>query len=112
MLKSLRENRIGILLMLCSSACVCLGQLMWKLSVKGNLLFLLIGFCIYAFGAIVMLIAYKFGNLSVLQPILSMNYIFTILLAGLVLGESITQIKLVGILIITVSVILIGGGDN
>ena len=58
-----------------------------------------------------MLIAYKFGELSILQPMLSANYIFTILLASLVLKEVITLKKVIGILIITTGVITIGGGN-
>jgi len=111
-LKSLRQNKIGILLMLISSIFVCTGQLFWKLFDSKSFHFLLIGFCLYGLGAVVMIVAYKFGSLSVLQPVLSMNYIFTIFLASFVLGEIITPLKLIGILIITFSVILIGGGDN
>ena len=72
MIKSLKENGKGILLMLVSSICVYTGQLFWKLSSK-ELLFLLLGFVLYGIGAIVMLIAYKYGSLSVLQPMLSFN---------------------------------------
>jgi len=97
--------------MLVSSIFVCTGQLFWKLAQEGNITYLLVGFILYAFGAVVMLIAYRFGNLSVLQPMLSFNYIFTIILASWVLNEMITPLKLGGILIITVSVLLIGGSD-
>lgn len=112
MLYSLKKNKKGILLMLCSSLLVCFGQLFWKLSDNGNLLFLIIGFVLYALGALIMLYAYKFGELSILQPMLSANYIFTIILAVLVLREEFTLFKLLGIIIITFGVILIGGGEK
>lgn len=111
MLKSIKENGKGILLMLISSICVCTGQLFWKLSSK-ELLFLLLGFALYGIGAIVMLIAYKFGSLSVLQPMLSFNYIFTVILAHFVLHEEIDILTYIGISIIFIGVVLIGGGDN
>lgn len=111
MVKSLKENGKGILLMLISSICVCTGQLFWKLSSK-ELLFLLLGFSLYGIGAIVMLIAYKFGSLSVLQPMLSFNYIFTVVLARFVLYEEIDMLTYIGILIVFIGVVLIGGGDN
>ena len=98
--------------MLASSVFVCSGQLLWKLSAGENIFYLLSGFCLYGIGAIVMIVAYKFGSLSVLQPMLSMNYIFTIFLGSFILNEAITPMKIIGILIITVSVILIGGGDD
>ncbi len=98
--------------MLCSSLCVCVGQLLWKLSALDSMGFLIAGFALYSVGALLMLCAYKFGSLSVLQPMLSMNYVFTLLLASFVLNEIITPMKFIGILIITLSVILIGrGGD-
>lgn len=112
MLNSLRKNKKGICLMLCSSLFVCVGQLFWKLSATNNLFFLIIGFTFYGIGALVMLYAYKFGSLSVLQPILSANYIFTILLATFILHEQFTIFKLIGILIITVGVLFIGGGES
>ncbi len=98
--------------MLVSSIFACTGQLLWKLSANGNIILLLCGFCLYGLGALVMLYAYKFGSLSVLQPILSANYIFTIILGGLILKEVITIKKVIGILIIMVGVILIGGGEK
>lgn len=112
MLQSLQKNRIGILLMLCSSVCVCFGQLLWKLGAGNSVLMLCVGFALYGVGAMIMFVAYKFGNLSVLQPMLSMSYIFAILIASFVLGENITLLKIVGIFVITLSVALIGGGDN
>lgn len=111
MVKSLKENGKGILLMLISSICVCTGQLFWKLSSK-ELLFLFLGFSLYGIGAFVMLIAYRFGSLSVLQPMLSFNYIFTVVLARFVLYEEIDMLTYIGILIVFIGVVLIGGGDN
>jgi len=111
-LESLRKNKKGILLMILSSLFVCTGQLFWKLATDGNIVYLLIGFILYGIGALVMLYAYKFGSLSVLQPTLSINYVFTIILAIFVLNEPITFMKIGGILIIILGVILIGGGDS
>ena len=107
-----RSNRAGILLMLGSSLCVCVGQLFWKLGAANIMMFLLAGFVLYGAGALLMLCAYKFGSLSVLQPMLSMNYVFTLLLAWFVLNETITPMKFAGISIITISVILIGRADD
>lgn len=59
-----------------------------------------------------MIIAYRFGKLSVLQPMLSLNYVLSILLAAVVLKEEITILKCVGVLIIIAGVIMIAGGDE
>lgn len=98
--------------MLISSICVCIGQLLWKLSSEYGIIVLLAGFCFYGVGAIIMIIAYKFGKLSVLQPMLSLNYVLSIVLAAIVLKERITILKCLGVLIIIGGVILIAGGDE
>lgn len=98
--------------MLISSICVCVGQLLWKLSAERGIIFMLAGFCFYGVGALVMIVAYKFGSLSVLQPMLSLNYILSIILASLVLNEEITIVKCIGVLVIIAGVIMIAGGDE
>ncbi len=112
MIESFRKNRVGILLMVCSSVCVCLGQLLWKLSAEGSFFYLIAGFAIYGVGALAMIVAYKFGKVSVLQPILSLNYILSLVLAATVLKETITLVKCIGVLILLAGVILIAGGDE
>ena len=112
MKKSLLMNGIGICLMLISSILACVGQLFWKLSAQRGLLFLLIGFALYGIGGLTMVIAYRFGKLSVLQPMMSLNYVMSILLAVLILHEKITVWKCLGVLVIIAGVILIAGGDE
>lgn len=112
MLESFQKNKKGILLMIISSICVCVGQLLWKLSAEQGIITMLVGFFFYGVGALVMIIAYRFGKLSVLQPMLSLNYVLSILLAAVVLKEEITILKCVGVLIIIAGVIMIAGGDE
>ena len=97
--------------MLVSSICACIGQLMWKLSAEQGLMIMLLGFCLYGAGALVMIIAYRFGKLSVLQPMLSLNYVLSIILGAMVLKEQVTILKCIGVLIIIFGVVLIAGGD-
>lgn len=112
MKESFIKNRTGILLMLVSSICACLGQLFWKLSVEQGIWITLLGFVFYGMGALIMLSAYRFGSLSVLQPMLSMNYVLGIVLGALILKEAVTIKKVIGVLVIMTGVILIGGGDE
>lgn len=112
MLESFKKNKYGIILMILSSICVCIGQLWWKISVSNGIILLMFGFICYGIGAIIMIIAYKFGSLSVLQPMLSLNYVMSIILAYTVLNEQITLIKIIGVLTIIIGVLLIGGGDD
>ena len=101
------ETRKGILLMIASSVCVCVGQLFWKLSAEHGMIALLAGFVLYGLGAILMVVAYRYGKLSVLQPVLSLNYVLSLCLAALVLHETIGFGKCAGIVTVIVGLVLI-----
>ena len=111
MIDSLKKNKYGIIIMFFSSICVCFGQYFWKISTN-NILYLFIGFVLYGLGAILMLIAYKFGSLSVLQPILSMNYVFALIIGALLLKEEINAFSIIGVVIIFIGVMFIATGDS
>ena len=95
-----------------SSICACVGQLFWKLAMERGMLIMLSGFLFYGIGALIMLTAYRFGQLSVLQPMLSLNYVLSIVLGSVILKESVTILKCMGVLIIISGVIMIAGGDS
>lgn len=109
---SISKNKKGIILMILSSVFVSIGQLFWKLYYEYGIFCIIIGFSLYVSGAFLMLTAYKFGRLSVLQPILSFNYIFSLLLANYVLSELISITKIVGIIIIIFGIFMICAGDK
>lgn len=102
----------GVASMLMSAACVCVGQLFWKLSNSELNLLLIIGFFFYVLGAMLMVFGYRFGKLSHLQPILSASYAISIILGFSFLGEPITFFKCAGVLVVTAGVILIASGDK
>ena len=98
----------GIILMLFCAACLCLGQLVWKLMPEYNLIYLFGGFVILAIGALSMILAYRYGELSVLQPINSMSYVFSAIIAVFILQEKLPPIHITGIALIVSGVIVIG----
>ncbi len=112
MRESFKRNKKGILLMLVAAFCACIGQLLWKLAAGQGIVLLLAGFAVYGVGALVMLLAYRYGQLSVLQPMLSTSYVLSIVLAALVLKEPVTLLKCVAILIMIAGVVLVAGGDE
>ena len=115
MLNSLRKNAKGIALMALCAICLAGGQLIWKLMPQaGNLrlLYLLGGFVVYGCGALSMLVAYKFGELSVLQPMNSLSYVFALIFGSFVLGENIDIMKIIGVVIIIIGVVFIGAGTE
>ena len=112
MLESIKKNKVGIVIMLLASVFACIGQLCWKLASTHGIIFALIGFALYGLGAVLMILAYRFGSVSVLQPLLGTNYVLSVILGFFVLGEAVTVTKIIGIVIITAGVIFIAGGDE
>lgn len=116
-IESLRRSRKGILLMLCSSLFVALGQMFWKMfqgmgfSSQG-MITLLLGFILYSAGAVVMISAFRFGELSVLHPFLSASYVFAVIIGFFVLHEKISVLKLCSIAVIGFGLILLGVGTQ
>ena len=79
----------------------------WKLSGTALNTYLLIGFILYATGAVLLVLALSFDELSSLHPLLCLSYIFGIILGYAVLGEHISALKLIGIAVIITGVMFI-----
>jgi undecaprenyl phosphate-alpha-L-ara4N flippase subunit ArnE len=94
------------------SLCLCLGQLIWKLMPGLNWLYLFSGFAVFGFGAVLMILAYRYGELSVLQPINSMSYVYSLFLGYIVFHEAITTFKIIGVVAVMLGVILLGRGEG
>ncbi len=116
MLNSLKKNGKGILLILITASCLCIGQLLWKTMTWYDrprmILQFLLGFVVCGGGGIAMTYAYRMGELSVIHPMNSISYVFSSIIAVTVLGEVMSVQKIIGILVIIAGVILIGGSDE
>ena len=100
------------MLMVLSALLASFGQMFWKMYHSEGLWALALGFVLYAFGAMVMIVAYRYGNLSVLQPMLCLSYVFGIFIAAFILQEQMSGMKLVGIFVVVFGVVMIAGGDS
>ncbi len=109
---SLQRNKKGIIIILFASLFTVFGQFFWKLSKMHNVKYILIGFIFYGIGAVMMIIAFRYGSFSVIHPLMSVSYIFTILLGNYFLNELINTYKIVGLVFIMLGVIFIGVGDE
>lgn len=97
-----KNGSLGIALMLVCAVCLCAGQFIWKR--YDGLLPLVSGFGIYGLGALAMLSAYRFGSLSVLQPLNSVSYVIAAILGSVFFHEAITAGKALGIALIMLGV--------
>ena len=98
--------------MLLSATCTCVGQLFWKLAATQGIWHLLIGFALYGCGALLMVIALRFGNLSTLHPLLCAGYVLSILLGAVFLNESVSPLKLLGIAIIMCGLAMVSRSEK
>ena len=111
-LDSIKRNKKGIVLILFSSIAVCIGQLFWKLSYIQGDIYILLGFVFYIIGALAMILSYRYGKVSVLQPLLSFNYVLSVIIGFIVLNESLTSTKILGVFLIMLGIFFIAGGDK
>lgn len=108
----------GVILMIISALCTTFGQLIWKIGMGDStgsylIISIIAGFTLYGIGALSMIIALKFGELSVLHPMMCIGYVFTLINAKVFLGENITMLKIIGVILIIIGVIFMTrGGDH
>jgi undecaprenyl phosphate-alpha-L-ara4N flippase subunit ArnE len=102
----------GVSLMLLCSVCLCAGQLIWKIMPGMNLFYLGAGFAVFALGAAAMVLAYRYGELSALQPLNSLTYVFSQLIGIFVFAEGVSAVKLLGVAAVVAGVALIGSAGN
>jgi undecaprenyl phosphate-alpha-L-ara4N flippase subunit ArnE len=130
MLESLKKNAKGIILLLISAFSLALGQLLWKKADLGLItgyftdavkpetfpwapvLWVMGGFLVYAIGAVVMTIGLGYGELSVLQPINSMSYVFGLILSAIILHEYMSVVTIIGVVVVMAGVVVIGGSSK
>jgi len=70
---------------------------------------LVVGFFLYGVGAVLMLLAFKRGELSILYPIMASSYIWVSISSPIFFpSDSMNPLKWVGIMIILLSVSMLG----
>ena len=109
---SIKTNLKGIIFVIFASICTTVGQLLWKFSNGIKIEFIVCGFIIYFLGAILIIIAFKYGSLSVIHPFMSIGYIFAMVLGKVFLNENLYFKQYFSIALIITGIMLIGGGDN
>lgn len=100
--------------MLLSATTACTGQLLWKLFARdGSILLVFLGFILYGSGAVLMILALRYGELSILHPMMSAGYVLSLVLGAVVLKEQINITKILGVVIIIVGLVFLSmSGKN
>jgi undecaprenyl phosphate-alpha-L-ara4N flippase subunit ArnE len=111
---------IGIFLMLICTIFTASGQFFLKkgtenLSLNLDIIYnysLILGILFYGIGALVLIFALKFGKLNVLYPIVSLTYVWVILISFFILNEQILLKQIFGIGFILMGVFFITKGGK
>lgn len=118
----MKQSTQAVLLMVFCTIFTSLGQLLWKEGISHinfssvvsffNWPFLL-GFVSYGVGAILMILSYRKGELSVLFPIIATSYVWVSLLSPLFFpGDSMNLWKWAGIGLILLSISVLGWSNK
>jgi uncharacterized membrane protein len=73
---------------------------------------LIIGLCLYAVGAVIMLYAFKNGEVTVLYPIIALSYIWVSILAVYFFGETMNIYRWIAIIFVFIGIVSIGIGGK
>src|SRR3989338_902434 len=96
---------LGVLIMVLCTFLTASGQLFfkygsqqleWSLSGMLTNFSLIMGFVLYGLGALVLILALRFGNLSALYPVVSLTFVWVMLISFFVLHESMNHFKISG----------------
>lgn len=108
--------RIGILLILIAATLSSLGQLAWKFGADSSGVYAYVlyavGFLAAGAGMLFMMLAFRYGQVSILQPMMSLGFAVSIFLGALFLNEPITAYKLLGTSLIIAGSIVLGIEGN
>jgi len=116
-----KETKIGLVLMFICTIFTAFGQLFLKygsLTFEWNIIKLvtnynlIYGLFFYGIGALLLLIALKYGDLSTMYPLISLTFIWVLFISIFVFNEVVNSFKINAVILIIFGVILIAGGDS
>ena len=73
---------------------------------------LILGLMVYGAGSILMIVALKYGELSILYPLISLNYVWVAIASVILFQESMNPLKIAGICVIMLGVAVLGRGAH
>jgi drug/metabolite transporter (DMT)-like permease len=72
---------------------------------------LIAGLALYGIGAVLMVLALRHGQLSILWPIISLSYVWVAVLSVVIFHESMNAMRIAGICVIMLGVAILGRGS-
>ncbi len=107
----------AVILMVFCTLVTSSAQIIYKTGVSQELfyykvLWIALGLALYGVGAVLLVIALKGGDLSVLYPIIATSYVWVTVAAFFLFQEPLNFWKWIGVFSILLGVSLIGRGDS
>ncbi len=69
---------------------------------------LIVGLTLYGLGSVLMILALRHGELSVLYPVISLSYVWVAILSVIIFHEAMTPVKIAGIATVIAGVAVMG----
>lgn len=117
----IKTTKKAITIVLITTIFTSVGQVLWKMG-AGNLTFdvfafltnypLILGWISYLIGAFLLVYAMKYGELTVLYPIIALSFVWVGFMSVFVLGEAMTAKKWLAIILILAGVSILGIGSQ
>jgi len=73
---------------------------------------LITGLALYGCGSVLMILALRHGELSVLYPLIALSYVWVAILSVVIFHETLTPLKIAGIVTIIAGVATLGRGGS
>lgn len=73
---------------------------------------LIVGLVLYGLGSVLMILALRHGELSVLYPLISLSYVWVSILSVVVFHETMPMIKVMGVATVITGVAVMGKGAH
>ena len=112
----------AIVLIIATTIFVTIAQYFFKIAAELTYVFtypeilslwpLLAGFVSYGIGAVLMIAGFKGGEVTVLYPIVATSYVWVVLMAAFVFGESLTALKIIGSLVLVLGISFVAFGSK
>lgn len=73
---------------------------------------LLAGFVSYGIGAVLMILAFRGGEVTVLYPIVASSYVWVVIMSSFAFGEPLNALKIIGSLVLVWGIFFIAKGSD
>ena len=111
--QSKNNMKAAILLVIIAATMSSASQLLWKIGADSKssglaITLYLVGFLLSGLGLVFLTGSYRFAPVSIMQPMMSLGYVWSIIFGALFLAEGITTPKIIGTIFIIVGSVLLG----